>query len=159
MIKNLRYAALAWAAVILVGCVSTTETTLEPATPPTLKWNAISCQQTDWYQIGRAQGENGKINTDIQQIAATCAEQGVQIDTNAYFQGLAESAQRYCTTLQGRTLGQQGAHYPSLCQPEIYSAFYYEWYKNLQQHCHAKSISATQEIPEACIAIKEELTK
>jgi hypothetical protein len=153
MLRNLRYAALTLAVMVLASCAKQEIEPERPVEPPKPKWTATTCQQTDWYQVGRSEGENGKIDTDIEKIAETCADQGVQIDTNVYFQGLAERAHQYCTPAQGRTMGQQGLGYPTLCQPEIYSEFHYEWYKHLQQHCHAQAL--IQSVPEACEEIKE----
>jgi len=156
MLRNPRHIIATSALVILAGCAKQ-EVVTTPVEPPKPVWNATTCQQTDWYHAGRTRVKNGIVELNIDKVAAECAEQGVYINTAAYFQGLSETAHQYCTPLQGRMMGQQGQAYPNVCQPEIYSEFYFEWYRNLQEYCHAQTLNQTTSasVPAVCAAIKK----
>ena len=125
-------------AAVLTGCATLPEPMREvyDIAPPKPQWNATTCEQTDWYQFGLEQGEKRHIDVDMSEIATLCVEQGVNININEYLRGLESHAKSYCTPQQGRQLGLEGQPYPNLCRQEVYSEFYFEWYRGAQDYCH-----------------------
>lgn len=153
MIRNLHIIITASFALLLSACAKQpSESELDIPSKPA--WNAQSCEFTDWYHMGRTKIKDGIVQININEIAAECAEQGVYIDTASYFYGLNEEARQFCTPEQGRVMGLSGKPYPTLCKPEIYSEFYFEWYRNMQNYCHMQTTSGTGR-PEACDQIKQ----
>jgi hypothetical protein len=123
----------------LTGCATLPTPEAEPVKQVKQpQWNETTCQQTDWYQLGLEQGEQRHMDVDIAKVATTCVKQGVTINSGEYLRGLEQHAQTYCTLEQGYQLGLKGEEYPNLCRKEIYSEFYFEWYRGAGEFCRQR---------------------
>ncbi len=127
---------------ILSGCatLSTPEEPIAaPKAPKKITWTANKCQSTNWYELGVEQGEQRYTDIDIKKVATTCVQEGVDIPTSEYLRGLEEQAKSYCTLHQGYQMGLEGQEYPTVCRKEVYSEFYYEWYRGAEDYCKQKA--------------------
>ena len=73
------------------------------------------CQLTDWYEIGRSDGRQGRPRTAFQGRAKACLEHGINADRQAYYKGHDLGLQYYCTAEKGFELGQKGLPFNSVC--------------------------------------------
>lgn len=153
MLQKFSYFAIVLS-MVLAGCATQPESAMTEAStePPTLKWNATTCQNTNWYEFGQAQGKPGATQINIKEITEKCMENGVNINTADYLRGLESQAKNYCTPAQGHMLGVQGKAYPAFCTPEVYSEFYFEWYRAMQQYCHTQATLLLN--PKVCSEIR-----
>jgi hypothetical protein len=154
LLKKITYLTLSFT-LFLTGCALKQPTPIvyeAPPEPPKPEWNMSTCQQTNWYEFGFSQGKDNEEEVEIDQIAAECVENGVSINTTEYLRGLEAQAKAYCTPTQGQQLGTQGQAYPKLCIPEVYSAFYFEWYRATQQYCRSQTM--TMLVPPVCNELK-----
>ncbi|MFI4955058.1 MAG: DUF2799 domain-containing protein [Gammaproteobacteria bacterium] len=153
MLRKFSYLAITLS-LALTGCATKPEAVYveEPVEPPEPKWNATTCQNTNWHELGLTQGQPGAKEIHINEVAEECIENGVNINTADYLRGLETQAKRYCTPAQGQFLGSQGQTYPKFCIPEVYSEFYFEWYRATQQYCHTQSTLLLS--PEVCNEIR-----
>lgn len=122
----------------LTGCATLPTQQAAPAKPLKREWDARTCEQTDWYQLGLEQGEKRHVDVDIAKVTTICVKEGVNINTGEYLRGLQQHADAYCTLQTGHQLGLEGEVYPNLCRKEIYSEFYYEWYRGAETFCRQR---------------------
>jgi len=95
------------------------------------------CLLTDWYEVGRLDGRQGKARTAFQGRAKACLEHGISADRQAYYQGHDLGLQYYCTGQKGFELGQQGLAYRSVCPLPLEANFRAGYDKGLQSFCSA----------------------
>jgi hypothetical protein len=93
------------------------------------------CLLTDWYEIGRLDGRQGKARTAFQGRAKACLEHGINADRQAYYKGHDLGMQYYCTEQKGFELGQQGLAYRSVCPLQLEGNFRAGYDKGLQSFC------------------------
>jgi hypothetical protein len=93
------------------------------------------CLLTDWYEIGRLDGRQGKARTAFQGRAKACLEHGISADRQAYYKGHDLGMQYYCTEQKGFELGQQGLAYRSVCPLQLEANFRAGYDKGLQSFC------------------------
>lgn len=93
------------------------------------------CLLTDWYEIGRVDGRQGKPRTAFQGRAKACLEHGISADRQAYYNGHDQGLIYYCTEHKGVELGQQGLPYNSVCPLQLEPNFRAGYTKGLQSFC------------------------
>ena len=93
------------------------------------------CLLTDWYEIGRMDGRQGKPRTAFQGRAKACLEHGISADRQAYYNGHDQGLNYYCTEQKGVELGQQGLPYNSVCPLQLEPNFRAGYNKGLQSFC------------------------
>lgn len=93
------------------------------------------CLVTDWFEVGRVDGMQGRPRTAFQNRAKPCLEQGVNADRQAYYQGHDEGMKYYCTEEKGFGLGRQGLPYKSNCPLELEKEFQTGYEHGIQLYC------------------------
>jgi hypothetical protein len=93
------------------------------------------CLLTDWYEIGRMDGRQGKPRTAFQGRAKACLEHGISADRQAYYDGHDQGLNYYCTEQKGLELGQQGLTYNSVCPLQLEPNFRTGYNRGLQSFC------------------------
>jgi len=93
------------------------------------------CLVTDWYEIGRMDGRQGRPRTALQGRAKACLEHGISADRQAYYKGHDLGMQYYCTEQKGFELGQQGLAYRSVCPLQLEADFRAGYDKGMQSFC------------------------
>jgi Protein of unknown function (DUF2799) len=93
------------------------------------------CLLTDWYEIGRQDGRQGKPRTAFQGRAKPCLEHGISADRQAYYNGHDQGLIYYCTEQKGVELGQQGFPYNPVCPLQLEPDFRAGYNQGLQSFC------------------------
>ncbi len=93
------------------------------------------CLLTDWYEIGRLDGRQGKHRTAFQGRAKACLEHGINADRQAYYKGHDLGLKYYCTEQNGFELGQQGRPYNAVCPIHLETGFRAGYNKGMQSFC------------------------
>ena len=93
------------------------------------------CLVTDWYEIGRMDGRQGKQRTVFQGRAKACLEHGVNADRQAYYAGHDQGLRYYCTEQNGFELGQKGLPYNPVCPLQLETDFRAGYNKGMQYFC------------------------
>ncbi len=93
------------------------------------------CLVTDWYEIGRMDGRQGKPRTVFQGRAKACLEHGINADRQAYYKGHDQGLKYYCTEQKGFELGQKGLPYNSVCPLQLEPDFRAGYNKGMQSFC------------------------
>lgn len=93
------------------------------------------CMLTDWYEIGRLDGRQGKPRTAFQGRAKACLEHGVNADRQAYYKGHDLGLQYYCTEQNGFEMGQRGRPYNAVCPIPLEPGFRAGYNKGMQSFC------------------------
>jgi len=93
------------------------------------------CLLTDWYEIGRMDGRQGKPRTAFQGRAKACLEHGISADRQAYYNGHDQGLNYYCTEQMGFELGQKGLAYNSVCPLPLEPNFRAGYNKGMQSFC------------------------
>lgn len=90
------------------------------------------CLLGDWYQLGLADGQDGKKNYAAD-YKKDCSEYKVKMDVKAYNQGRDEGLKAYCTYENGVSLGQLNQTYNHVCPAGLSDAFLFGYrpYHNL----------------------------
>lgn len=95
------------------------------------------CLLTDWYEIGRLDGRQGKPRTVFQGRAKACLEHGISADRQAYYQGHDQGLKYFCSMQRGFELGQKGLPYQSVCPLELEPDFRTGYDNGIQSFCSA----------------------
>lgn len=93
------------------------------------------CQLTDWYEIGRMDGRQGKPRTAFQGRAKACLEHGISADRQAYYEGHDQGLAYYCTEQKGFELGQKGLAYNSVCPLQLEPNFRAGYNRGMRSFC------------------------
>jgi len=93
------------------------------------------CLLTDWYEVGRMDGRQGKPRTAFQGRAKACLEHGISADRQAYYKGHDQGMRYYCTEQKGFELGQKGLPYNSVCPIQLEPDFRAGYDKGMQSFC------------------------
>jgi hypothetical protein len=93
------------------------------------------CLVTDWYEIGRMDGRQGKPRTVLQGRAKACLEHGIHADRQAYYAGHDQGLRYYCTEQNGFELGQKGRPYNSVCPLQLEANFRTGYNRGMQSFC------------------------
>ena len=93
------------------------------------------CLVTDWYEIGRMDGRQGKQRTVFQGRAKACLEHGISADRQAYYDGHDQGLRYYCTEQNGFELGQKGLPYNPVCPLQLEADFRTGYNKGMQYFC------------------------
>jgi hypothetical protein len=93
------------------------------------------CLLTDWYEIGRMDGRQGRPRTAFQGRAKACLEHGVNADRQAYYNGHDQGLNYYCTEQNGFELGQKGLAFNPVCPLQLEPNFRAGYNKGLQTFC------------------------
>ena len=106
--------------LIFAGCVSVSKE---------------DCLLTDWYEVGRVDGRQGKPRTTFQGRAKACLEHGISADRQAYYNGHDLGLKYYCSEQKGFELGQKGLPYQSVCPLQLEPDFRAGYQKGIQSFC------------------------
>jgi hypothetical protein len=93
------------------------------------------CLLTDWYEIGRQDGRQGRPRTVFQGRAKACLEHGISADRQAYYKGHDQGLMYYCTEEKGFELGQKGLPYNSVCPLQLEANFRAGYNKGMHSFC------------------------
>ncbi len=93
------------------------------------------CLVTDWFEIGRMDGMQGKPRTVFQNRAKPCLEHGISADRQAYYRGHDEGLRYYCTEQKGFELGRQGLAYRSVCPIGLEQGFRTGYQNGMRLYC------------------------
>ena len=93
------------------------------------------CLVTDWFEIGRMDGMQGKPRTVFQNRAKPCLEHGISADRQAYYRGHDEGLRYYCTEQRGFELGRQGHAYRSVCPIDLEKGFRAGYQNGMRLYC------------------------
>ena len=93
------------------------------------------CLLTDWYEIGRQDGRQGKPRTAFQGRAKACLEHGISADRQAYYEGHDQGMAYYCTEQKGFELGQKGLAYNSVCPLKLEPDFRAGYNRGMRSFC------------------------
>ena len=97
------------------------------------------CLLTDWYEIGRMDGRQGKPRTAFQGRAKACLEHGISADRQAYYNGHDQGLNYYCTEQMGFELGQKGLAYNSVCPLPLEPNFRVGYNKGMRSFCSERN--------------------
>jgi hypothetical protein len=120
MQKSIGFISVAAIILLLAGCASVSKD---------------DCLVTDWYEIGRMDGMQGKPRTVLQNRAKACLEHGINADRLAYYQGHDEGLKHYCTEQRGFELGRMGLAYRSVCPVNLEKDFRAGYKNGMQLFC------------------------
>jgi hypothetical protein len=120
MKKSIGFISVAAIILLLTGCASMSKE---------------DCLVTDWYEIGRLDGMQGKPRTGLQSRAKACLEHGISADRVAYYQGHDEGLKNYCTEQRGFELGRQGQVYRSVCPAGLEKGFRAGYRNGIKSFC------------------------
>lgn len=82
------------------------------------------CAVADWRVIGEQDGAAGYNPQDrFARHVKACTKAGVAADQTAWYQGYQRGLPRYCTPLNGLSVGSQGQSYANVCPVNLDSGF------------------------------------
>ncbi|MDF1609774.1 DUF2799 domain-containing protein [Hoeflea sp. YIM 152468] len=82
------------------------------------------CAVADWRVIGEQDGANGYAPQDrFASHVKACTKAGVTADQTLWYQGYQQGLPRYCTPLNGLSVGSQGKAYANVCPLELEPGF------------------------------------
>jgi len=97
------------------------------------------CLLTDWFEIGRMDGLQGKPRTGFLNRAKACLEHGVNADRQAYYRGHDDGLKYFCTEQKGFELGRKGSTYPSVCPLPLEEEFRVGYRNGIQVFCSVEN--------------------
>jgi len=82
------------------------------------------CAIADWRVIGEQDGAAGHNPQDrFARHVKACAKAGVAANQTLWYQGYQQGLPRYCTPLNGLSVGSQGKAYANICPPDLEPGF------------------------------------
>jgi len=81
------------------------------------------CQQTNWYELGKSDGVNGRSQKKFDKYQRACSEVGVPADQLKYEAGRGDGLRVYCTYENGHQIGLRGQSYNGVCPRDIEPEF------------------------------------
>jgi hypothetical protein len=82
------------------------------------------CAVADWRVIGEQDGAAGYNPQDrFARHVKACTKAGVAADQSAWYQGYQQGLPRYCTPLNGLSVGSQGDSYGNVCPTNLDAGF------------------------------------
>lgn len=82
------------------------------------------CAVADWRVIGEQDGAAGYNPQDrFARHVQACAKAGVNADQTLWYQGYQQGLPRYCTPLNGLSVGSQGGSYANVCPIDLDAGF------------------------------------
>lgn len=82
------------------------------------------CAVADWRVIGEQDGAAGYNPQDrFARHVNACTKAGVAADQTAWYQGYQQGLPRYCTPLNGLSVGSRGQSYANVCPVNLESGF------------------------------------
>lgn len=82
------------------------------------------CAVADWRIIGEQDGAAGYEPQDrFARHVKACTKAGVAADQTLWYQGYQQGLPRYCTPLNGLSVGSQGKSYGNVCPVDLDAAF------------------------------------
>lgn len=82
-----------------------------------------SCQELDWYELGRQDGAKGHKNNNRREIATVCPDSDHSLSEALYHNGFDAGASQYCSPENGFELGRSGRTYADICPPLLQDEF------------------------------------
>lgn len=81
------------------------------------------CRHADWGSLGYLDGINGETLAQLSERADACAEHGIAVNRDDYFDGRHNGLDRFCTYESGLRFGENGNDYLGLCIDRNEEAF------------------------------------
>lgn len=81
------------------------------------------CRTLSWEQLGRQDGRQGYPTSRLFEHQKACAEYGISIHRDDYFQGRDIGLLDYCTASNGYRQGREGARYHNVCPAKLEPEF------------------------------------
>lgn len=106
--KRLSCFALLGALTLLSGCATLSEG---------------QCRTMSWEQLGRMDGRQGYPTSRLFDHEKACAEYGISINREEYYQGRDLGLLDYCTAENGYQEGRKGARYHGVCPAKLEPEF------------------------------------
>ncbi len=79
---------------------------------------ATTCQELDWYELGRQDGAKGpKARRNERTVTAHCADSDTSLNEALYHNGFDAGVAHYCTPQNGFELGRSGQPAADICPP------------------------------------------
>ena len=107
--------------------------------------NEMNCYIADWQVMGFEAGERGDV---FNNPSATCESFGLSADTRQYQIGYDLGLSNYCTTANGRAVGQQGLEYKGVCPRQLEPRFldgYLPAYREYQRQALKRQLTVELE--------------
>lgn len=82
-----------------------------------------ACVASDWYQVGVADGEKGRVRERIARYQEDCGKAGIVPDVPRYMAGRDEGLRTYCTLPNAIEVGKRGGSYNGVCPPDLQDDF------------------------------------
>jgi Protein of unknown function (DUF2799) len=82
-----------------------------------------TCQELDWYEIGRQDGTRGANSPTDRKIEVACKASDQSLSEALYNNGFDYGAAEYCTPQNGFELGRLGKRAASICPPLLRDEF------------------------------------
>ena len=82
------------------------------------------CAVADWRVVGEQDGAAGYAPQDrFARHVKACTKAGIAADQTLWYQGYQQGLPRYCTPLNGLSVGSQGKSYANVCPADLDPAF------------------------------------
>jgi len=81
------------------------------------------CLSNNWDDIGYRDGRQGYKPESLDAHTKSCAKHGVRPNRDQYTQGYKKGIATYCSTSNGRHVGERGGNYHYVCPPELEPEF------------------------------------
>lgn len=81
------------------------------------------CRSADWREVGYHDGVKGLARSRVEDHAKACAEAGVGVDRQVYFEARERGIRQYCYPPNGMNVGRAGQGYGDVCPPDLEPAF------------------------------------
>ncbi|AKH99312.1 Protein of unknown function (DUF2799) [Hoeflea sp. IMCC20628] len=103
------------------------------------------CAVADWRVIGEQDGASGYNPQDrFAKHVKACTKAGVAADQTLWYQGYQKGLPRYCTPLNGLTVGSQGKSYANVCPLDLEPGFREGYDLGRVQHRKKSEISTLE---------------
>lgn len=93
------------------------------------------CLTINWYQMGYADGQQGRNPRNLQQDIQDCAKFKIPVNTPAYQRGWRAGVRVYCRPNNAYNMGVNGKTYNHICPSNMASRFDRAWHRGLRKYC------------------------
>lgn len=106
------------------------------------------CRAGQWYERGVSDGARGRSQTLVYDIAQTCQEYGVRVDSDAWLRGHEQGVEQFCTPENGYRYGRQGRSYQGVCTgptADLFLDYYRQGLADYQVEREYRRLAARQD--------------
>lgn len=90
---------------------------------------AQSCQEIDWYEIGRQNGTKGLELANLKPVRVICKDSDQSLAEALYYNGFDAGVVQYCTPENGFELGRNNREIKNVCPVMLNAAFQKRYYQ------------------------------